>query len=679
MQKAGVVTALFSKSRNVVVVSTALLVAGCSLGPEDDPDAADDACPVGTARAITRTQLINMIDLGKHRTCKPCEPGTYCAGLDTRSVPCSEATFDHDADPATACVKKTACAPGEFVSKRGSVLEDRTCSPCAAGTYSHEDNARACTACTGGSYCPPGSTGAQTCAKGFWDHDMDPKTPCEARAACPPGSTDIAEGDPLAPTTCVVCPAGTYDDGKRNCVTDRGCAPGTVMTAPGTTTSPMKCAPCAAGEYCPGGETARTTCAEGTWDDDGQPSTSCVAWSTCGRGQYVDSANASTTRDQCSVCPQGTYSTTLMASACAPQKTCEPGTYVRMTASAASERSCGACPAGTSSTTANATTCGRVRALDAEGSRTCALMDDGSVRCWGGSAEASTPVAVPGLVGATAIAIGRSHACALNADGTVACWGSGAAYQLGDGQTATRESPALVPNVRDVRAIAASEDATYALRGDGSVVTWGTYADRVPRVVYTDCYYGSCGASYVYDPPVVRATPVVIPRLFGASSIVSDGGFVCAAQGDQVRCLEGRDYTQGGDEVAGLVLPGLDCAVAGDGTATCWNTDTPTSSLTDVTAHDRSATHRCFVTREKVACAGTNGSGELGDGTTRARTTPVYASGLDGVVSVATGLDHTCALRADGSVFCWGANDLGQIGDGTSIYRLTPVRVEGLQ
>lgn len=55
----------------------------------------------------------------------------------------------------------------------------------------------------------------------------------------------------------------------------------------------------------------------------------------------------------------------------------------------------------------------------------------------------------------------------------------------------------------------------------------------------------------------------------------------------------------------------------------------------------------------------------------------------DVVVDVEAGATHTCARRAwpDGTptaVVCWGANDYGQLGDGTTIDRLTPVEVEDL-
>jgi len=104
----------------------------------------------------------------------------------------------------------------------------------------------------------------------------------------------------------------------------------------------------------------------------------------------------------------------------------------------------------------------------------------------------------------------------------------------------------------------------------------------------------------------------------------------------------------------------------------------PVTGVTKITA---GYSHTCVLTISGgVKCWGDNQYGQLGVGeTTRYSVTAVDVIGLQsGVIAVAAGGSHSCALTSAGAVKCWGSNSAYQVGDGTSQPRYTPVNVSGL-
>ena len=140
------------------------------------------------------------------------------------------------------------------------------------------------------------------------------------------------------------------------------------------------------------------------------------------------------------------------------------------------------------------------------------------------------------------------------------------------------------------------------------------------------------------------------------------------------------------------------CAVTSAGIPWCWGANS-SGQLGDCSATSRSApvavyglgygvvgvaagdNHSCAVTIGGAAwCWGQNYNGQLGNGTTTSATCgPVGVSGLgSGVAAISGGVNYTCARTGAGALMCWGSNWQGQLGDGTTNNRTAPVAVTGL-
>jgi len=91
--------------------------------------------------------------------------------------------------------------------------------------------------------------------------------------------------------------------------------------------------------------------------------------------------------------------------------------------------------------------------------------------------------------------------------------------------------------------------------------------------------------------------------------------------------------------------------------------------------------HSCaLLSNGTIYCWGANYYGQLGIGSddNNPHPIPTQVIGLTNVVNISSGYYHNCAIKRDGTVWCWGYNLYGQLGDGTRNDRYTPVQVQGL-
>ena len=114
-------------------------------------------------------------------------------------------------------------------------------------------------------------------------------------------------------------------------------------------------------------------------------------------------------------------------------------------------------------------------------------------------------------------------------------------------------------------------------------------------------------------------------------------------------------------------------------TSTSWIPVAVTGLSSGVVAVAAGARHSLALKSDGTVTAwGRNYEGQLGDGTTTDRTSPVAVSGLTGITAIAAGFSYSMALKGDGTVWTWGHNSDGQLGDGTTTQRTSPVQVSGI-
>jgi alpha-tubulin suppressor-like RCC1 family protein len=150
----------------------------------------------------------------------------------------------------------------------------------------------------------------------------------------------------------------------------------------------------------------------------------------------------------------------------------------------------------------------------------------------------------------------------------------------------------------------------------------------------------------------------------------------CSRMSDAtVRCSGLNNLGQSGDGTTNQSLsPVVVQAVGGGGT------------LSNVTQVVTGPSHACArISNGTAVCWGDNTNGQLGDGSSGGTsTTPVQvkntagSGALGGVVSLAAGFYHTCALLTNHTVDCWGDNGYYQLGTGGNAPSGLPVAVKGL-
>jgi alpha-tubulin suppressor-like RCC1 family protein len=301
----------------------------------------------------------------------------------------------------------------------------------------------------------------------------------------------------------------------------------------------------------------------------------------------------------------------------------------------------------------------------------------------GGPAQA--PVLVPGLVGATSIAVGMNKGCATLAGGAVSCWTNTSGVEY-NGQPIT--SAAVVPELAGLTALSLGDLHSCGVAAGGQAMCWG--------------FNGSGELGNGGTSNAATTTPGPVVGLSNVTSIAVGSYHTCASDSKGLAyCWGQNDSGQLGSGPRGsgspipTVVPAVSgvasvsaggtrsCALLATGAVDCWGFPTMTVAsigglgTTPAVAVSTGWYSSCAVLADgRVACWGDGTHGELGVGTMMSSNTSALAvPNLADVVGVSSS-SRVCALTAGGSVSCWGPRTY--YSTGFTDDDLAPVPVTGL-
>ena len=330
----------------------------------------------------------------------------------------------------------------------------------------------------------------------------------------------------------------------------------------------------------------------------------------------------------------------------------------------------------------------------------CAKSTSGGYYCWGYngtgaiSASGSFYINTPTLLSTNInlLFMGTGITCGTTFGSPAAsCWGSNANGQTGNQTAFFNFSPLISSPGQNYKSVRTSTDYSLGITTAGELRGWGS----LPGIGDSESVALSTGGN------------VVTKAASGANFfcyITSAGVLNCLGANDSGQLGNGSTTYSSSSVVAdpGVAYSDLSlgytsyygCGITVAGVLKCWGANTygqlgdgtTTNRLSPVTIDAGTSYYKvvtgtqstCGITTSgQLKCWGSNTFGQLGDGTTTSRLAPALISAGQQFMDVAVGDAHSCAIGNDYKMYCWGLNSLGSLGDGTKVSHITPAIVTG--
>jgi alpha-tubulin suppressor-like RCC1 family protein len=302
---------------------------------------------------------------------------------------------------------------------------------------------------------------------------------------------------------------------------------------------------------------------------------------------------------------------------------------------------------------------------DGGGAHTCAISNSRAY-CWGQNAHGqlgdgttitrTTPTLVSGGITWSQIATGADHTCGVNNIGVAYCWGTGSHGGLGNGGTGNKLVPTPVSTAVAFWAVQAGQNFTCgrSRASPATIYCWGYNG------------YGQLGIGSFTD--LLKPGPAVSGGAKWGGLVV---GRLHACATTYITVSGAPNYCWGYNFHGQL----------GNGQTS--NRNLPIGVTTSVRLEPivAGAEFNCGtrVDNHQMYCWGEGDKGSLGNGFFVDRLTPYPVLGgitfLGNSQQMAAGFYHVIAARSDNVVMAWGDNFFGQLGDGTTNTRASPVAI----